>query len=173
MRLVMMMLSALVALAALAVVTFLVLGPARVWSTFGPPDLGPVDFERLERRSSPNDALACPAGLCGGAAVDIVPPVFAVDARGLRAAMAKALAAEPKLERVADDPTAGTERFVQRSALLGFPDTIVVRYIDLPEGRSTLALYSRSQVGRSDLGANKARLERWLTRLGGAAPPAR
>lgn len=168
-----MLLSATVAVAALATVAFLVMGPARIWGVFGPPDLGPVAFDRLERRSSPNDALACPPGLCGGAAVDIVSPVFAVDAHGLRAALAKALAGEPNLERVADDPAAGTERFVQRTALLGFPDTIAVRYLDLPGGRSTLALYSRSQLGRSDLGANKARLERWLARLVTAAPLAR
>ena len=173
MRLVMMMLSALVALAALAAVAFMLAGPARVWAVFGPPDLGPVDFDRLERRGTPNDALACPAGGCGGARADIVSPVFDVDARALRAALAKALAVEPNLERVADDAAAGTERFVQRSALLGFPDTIVVRFIDLPDGRSTLALYSRSQIGRSDLGANKARLERWLARLAQAAPTRR
>ena len=169
----MMMLSALVALAALAVVAFLVLGPARVWGVFGPPDLGAVDFARLERRSTPNDALACPAGACGGARADLAPPVFAIDARALRDVVGKAIAAEPNLIRVAADEAAGTERYVQRSALLGFPDTIVVRYLDLPGGRSTLALYSRSQLGHSDLGANKARLERWLARIASAAPPAR
>lgn len=173
MRIVTLTLAALVALAAVAAVAFLLLGPARIWGVFGPPDLGAVDFERLERRGTPNDALACPAGTCGGARVDIVPPVFAIDARALRAAFAQAIAAEPNLTRVAADETAGTERYVQRSALFGYPDTIVVRYLDLPGARSTLVLYSRSQLGRSDLGANKARLERWLARLSAAAPPAR
>lgn len=172
MRLVLMMLSALVALAALAAVAFLLLGPGRIWGVFGPPDLGAVDFERLERRGTPNDALACPAGTCGGARVDLVPPVFAVDARMLRAAFAKAIAAEPNLARVAADDAAGIERYVQRSALLGYPDTIVVRYLDLPGGRSTLALYSRSQIGRSDLGVNKVRLARWLARLAVEVPGA-
>jgi uncharacterized protein (DUF1499 family) len=172
MRLVMMLLSALVALAALATVAFLLLGPERIWGVFGPADLGAVDFQRLERRGTPNDALACPAGMCGDARVDLVPPVFAADARSLRAALAKVIAAEPKVVRVAADDAGGTERFVQRSALLGYPDTIVVRYVDLPGGRSTLALYSRAQIGRSDLGANKARLERWLARLADAVPRA-
>lgn len=173
MRLVMMLFAALVALCALAAVAFLAIGPVRIWGVFGPPDLGAVDFARLERRSTPNDALACPAGSCGGARVDIVPPVFAVDARALRAAFAQAIAAESNLTRVAADDPAGVERYVQRSALLGYPDTIVARFLDLPGGRSTLVLYSRSQIGRSDLGANKARLERWLARLVAAAPPAR
>jgi len=66
--------------------------------------------------------------------------------------------------------TALTERYVQRSALLGFSDTVVLRYIEQPEGRSTLAMYSRSQLGRSDLGVNKARLERWLGKLRQVVP---
>jgi uncharacterized protein (DUF1499 family) len=48
---------------------------------------------------------------------------------------------------------------------LGFPDTIVVRFLDLPDGRSTLAIYSRSRFGESDFGVNHARLERWLGKL--------
>ncbi len=52
-------------------------GIERVWQAlFGPPDLGPVDFTRLVRRSTPNDALACPAGLCPAAKADIETPVF-------------------------------------------------------------------------------------------------
>jgi uncharacterized protein (DUF1499 family) len=46
-----------------------------------------------------------------------------------------------------------------------FPDTIVVRYLRLGENRSTLAIYSRSQLGRYDLGVNLARIERWLDKL--------
>jgi uncharacterized protein (DUF1499 family) len=139
-------------------------GPEWIWSLFGPADLGPIAFETLERRTTPNDALACPPHLCK-ATSDLVPPVFSVDANGLRTAMAKVIASEPRIALVHANGTALTERYVQRSALLGFPDTVVVRYIEQSEGRSTLALYSRSQLGRSDLGVNKARLERWLGKL--------
>lgn len=173
MRLAMMLLSALAALAALAVLAFLLLGPERIWSVFGPADLGPVDFAKLERRSSPNDALACPEGVCGSARADVVPPVFAVDARALQAAMERVLATETRLVRVAADAAAGTARYVQRTPLLGFPDTIDLRFLDLPGGRSSLAIYSRSKLGHGDLGANRARLERWLARLAAAAPVAR
>ena len=154
--------------AVIAVSVILMVGPDRVWSLFGPPDLGPVVFETLERRTTPNDALACPPHLCK-ARSDLVPPLFAVDVNGLRAAMAKVIASEPRIAVQTNDP-ARTERYVQRSALLGFPDTVVVRYIEQPEGRSTLALYSRSQLGRSDLGVNKARLERWLGKLRHVVP---
>jgi len=103
----------------------------------------------------------------------VVPPRYAVDARALRAAMAAVIATEPNITRVHWDEASGTERYVQRSERLGFPDTIIVRYLDEPDSRSSIAIYSRSQIGRSDLGANKARIERWLTKLGQKAPPAR
>jgi uncharacterized protein (DUF1499 family) len=58
-----------------------------------------------------------------------------------------------------------TERYVRRTSWLGFPDTIAVRFLDRPEGASTLALYSRSKFGEGDLGVNRARIERWLAKL--------
>jgi uncharacterized protein (DUF1499 family) len=150
--------------AVIAASLILMVGPEWVWSLLGPPDLGPVAFETLERRTTPNDALACPTYLCK-ARSDLVPPLFAVDANGLRAAMTKVIASEPRIALIHTNDIALTDRYIQRSALLGFPDTVVVRYVEQPEGRSSLAMYSRSQLGRSDLGVNKARLERWLGKL--------
>jgi Protein of unknown function (DUF1499) len=91
--------------------------------------------------------------------------LVSVGANGLRTAMAKVIASEPKITLMDAEETALTEPYVQRSGLLAFPDTIVVRYIERPEGRSTLAIYSRSQLGQSDLGVNIARLKRWLGEL--------
>lgn len=108
--------------AVIAVSVILMVGPEWFWSFFGPPDLGPVAFETLERRTTPNDALACPPHLCK-ARSDLVPPLFAVDAAGLRAAMAKVIASEPRIALVHTNDTALTEQYVQRSALLGFSDT--------------------------------------------------
>lgn len=172
MRTVLITTAAILALTVLAGGGVLLIAPSLVWSWFGPADLGPVAFERLERRTTPNDALACPPGLCP-ARSDVVPPVFTVDAPALRKAMDAILATEPKLVRVDSGEAADIARYVQRSARLEFPDTIVVRYLDRPDGRSTLALYARSQIGRSDFGVNKARLERWLARLEAAVPAAR
>ena len=149
----------------------LMIGPESVWSKFGPADLGPMAFETLERRLTPNDALACPAQMCG-ARSDLVPPLFGVSAEELRAAMARVIASEPRVVLVDSNDTELTDRYVQRSAVFKFPDTIVVRYVEEPGGRGTLAMYSRSQLGRSDLGVNKARLERWLVKLKLRAPVA-
>jgi uncharacterized protein (DUF1499 family) len=142
----------------------------RVWSFFGPPDLGTVAFETLERRTVPNDALACPAALCR-AKSDLAPPVYAVDAPQLKAAMARAVASEPDVTQVEDGSL--SERYVQRTRWLRFPDTVVIRYLPEGKGRSTLAIYSRSQMGKGDMGVNKARVERWLAKLSKEAPVAR
>ena len=168
-----MLLGMLAAALLLAVLVFFAVGPDRFWRLARPPDLGPVAFETLERRATPNDALACPPGFCR-AAGDHAPPVFAISAADLRRAFAAMVAGEPRVKRVAIDDAAMTERWIQRSRIMKFPDTIDVRFLDLPGGRSTLALYSRSQLGSGDMGVNRARIERWLGRLEAAvtAPPA-
>jgi len=136
----------------------------RVWQgLFGPPDLGPVDFATLERRSTPNDCLVCPKDFCPGAAPDFEPPVFALPAWRLRAVASRAILEEPNTELVHSD--AGQDRFLVRTPLMRFPDTVDMTVIGLGDDRSTLALYSRSQIGRSDFGTNARRLRRWLARV--------
>lgn len=154
---------------AAAALAFWLAGPDRFWRYFGDPDLGPVAFETLERRTSPNDALACPDAVCAATA-DITTTLYPVPAKDLRAAFAPVIAMEPRIDIIASDDTTMTDRYIQRSATLGFPDTIVVQFFDRADGQSTLALYSRSQLGQSDLGANKQRIERWLEKLAARVP---
>jgi uncharacterized protein (DUF1499 family) len=72
------------------------------------------------------------------------------------------IASEPRVSVAEANEATLTDRYVQRSERLGFPDTIVVRFLDRMEGRSTLALYSRSRLGKGDFGVNRARIVRWL-----------
>jgi hypothetical protein len=146
-------------------------GVADLWEKLaGPADLGPVDFPAISRSATGNDALSCPTGLCGTARVDGAAPVFAVPAPALLQAVRAFLAAQPDLVRVASDDAAMQDRYVARTARMRFPDTINVRVVPVGEGRSTLALYSRSQIGRKDFGVNKARLDGWLAGLGRSVP---
>ena len=165
--------AAVVTLVLLAMVgAFIFVGPERVWNLFGPPDLGGVSFETLQRRSTPNDALACPTELCS-AKSDIVPALFSVSAGDLQLAFSRVIASEERVTKVEANDSDRTERYIQRTRLMGFPDTIVVRFLERPEGRSTLALYSRSQLGRGDFGVNRGRIERWLDKLAKEAPISR
>lgn len=149
---------------AIMVMVFMILGGERVWRFFGEADLGPVSFEQMQRRTSPNDALACPNGLCSAPA-EITTAQYPVSARDLRAAFSKVIASEPRVATAETNEAALTDRYIQRSERLGFPDTIVVRFFDQPAGQSTLAIYSRSQIGESDFGVNKARIEHLLAKL--------
>ena len=57
---------------------------------------------------------------------------------------------------------------VQRTALLRFPDYIDVAIQPAPGGNgdgSTIAIYSRSRFGYSDLGVNRKRVEDWMAAL--------
>jgi uncharacterized protein (DUF1499 family) len=162
-------LAAIAAVAIVVLAAFFIAGPERIWSLFGPADLGPVTFDTLIRRTSPNDALACPPGICT-AKSDVTPPIFAISGPELEKAFAKVIASEPRVELVASDDSGLTQRYVQRTRIMRFPDTIVVKFIDLGDGRSTIALYSRSQLGESDFGVNRARIERWIGKLSKEAP---
>lgn len=151
--------------AAIAAAAFLAIGRERAWEMiFGPADLGPVRFETLRRSTRPNDALACPRELCE-ITPDVVAPVFAVDVARLRAAFTVAVAGEARIQRVAGADDDLAQRFVQRSDLMRYPDTVDVRFIELGDNRSTLAIYSRSQIGYRDMGVNRARVDRLIAAL--------
>ena len=160
----------LLALVAALAIVFVLLGPARVWSFFGNPDLGAVPFEQLQRRTTPNDALACPPEFCAAPA-DIVSPRYGVSAAELRLSFARVIASEARIENVAVNEVTLEDRYIQRSKLLGFPDTINVKFVGLPNGQSSLVIYSRSQLGKADLGVNKDRIERLLAKLAEQVPP--
>jgi len=124
-------------------------------------DLGPVDFQTLTRRASPNDSLACPQDACPQARADIDPPVYTSSATRLKERLRAALAQEPRITELAEVSDLHL-RFVQRSFLMRYPDVVDVLFLPRSSGSATIAIYSRSAVGHSDLGVNRARLERWL-----------
>ena len=135
-----------------------------IWqSIFGSPDLGAVDFKTLVRRQSPNDALICPQDVCSVSKPDSEPPVFPLPASRLRALISDVALSEPNTSLL--HSSAEQDRYLVRTKLMRYPDTVVTQVIALDEGHATLALYSRSQIGRSDFGVNGKRLERWLARL--------
>ena len=156
----------IVVILALCGAVFVLYGREKSWEAlFGSPDLGPVTFATLTKTSRPNQALLCPRHVCKAAQPDIIPPVYAVPVDDLRRTFRRLIDAEPRSERVAADVTAHTERYVIRTNLMRFPDTIRVQFIDLGNHTSTLAIYAQAQIGYSDRGVNKARLRRWLQAL--------
>ena len=130
-------------------------------------DIGPVDWATLTRHATPNDALVCPASHCPNAKADEEAKVYPLAPTDLLARVKRVALAEPDTKELPGAP--GRERgarFVQYTRLMRYPDTIDVEVIPVGENQSTLALYSRSLVGRKDFGVNRARLERWLAAVG-------
>ena len=78
------------------------------------------------------------------------------------AILARIAAADPTAERVDDGTNPAYARFVARSRLMRFPDTVDIEAVVLDDGRTGLRAYGRAQLGRSDRGVNRARLKVWL-----------
>ena len=127
-----------------------------------PLDIGPVDWTTLTRKGRRNDTLVCPAGLCPNAEPDHEAKTYAMQPDELLARLTEIVLAEPHTRALDSEP--GFARFIQYSRLMRFPDTIDVQVFPA-DGGATLAIYSRSLVGRKDFGVNRARVERWLSKL--------
>lgn len=130
-----------------------------------------IDFAALTRPRTPNTFLMAPEGLCRQAKADKPSPVYPVSAAKLRQTFLSAVIAQPRLSHTLADEAELYDDFVVRSAVFGFPDQVSVKFLDVKGGKSTLALYSRSVYGRSDLGVNRARALAWLALVNGAIKP--
>ena len=126
-------------------------------------DIGPVDWPTLTRHSTPNDALVCPAAKCPNAQPDGPAKVYAMSPAELLVRLKTIALAEPDTRELPSALDNGA-RFLHRSKLMRFPDTIDVAVFPA-DTNSTLAIYSRSLIGRKDFGVNRARITRWLAAL--------
>ena len=145
-------------------------GIEEAWlALLGPPDLGPVDFASLRRAPSRGDALACAADICPLAQADAVPPDYAVAGARLREIVQAVAARQPRTALVFTDAWGEQDRYVARTAVLRCPDTVVVEIVGRGEGRSSLALYIRSQAGCPVPATSRLRLTRWLDGIAAAA----
>jgi uncharacterized protein (DUF1499 family) len=124
----------------------------------------PVDFAQLRLKSSPNQYLVCPEGDCSGQA-HAVAPDFSVSVDRLQAAWFAVVESQPSTEIIGRNDAARQFDIETLTPLIGYPDTVTVRFIELASDRSTLMIYSRSHYGHSDLGANQKRIDRWLAEV--------
>jgi uncharacterized protein (DUF1499 family) len=127
-----------------------------------------LDPLTLERTGRPNDFLVCPEARCAAAA-DRLPPVLQLAAADQLRLWEEVVTASPRTRILQVNETELLIHAEQRSRLMRFVDTIVVRVIPAADGRSTFAAYSRSEVGYSDMGVNQGRLEEWIARVEAAA----
>ncbi len=123
-----------------------------------------VDPVTAPKPDTDNAFRAVPEAM-GSEGVDLRTAVYPVDAMELAGALDRVALSEPDTRRLAGTPEDLWVTYVQRSAVFGFPDFVSVRVFPEGDGMSGVAVFSRSRYGRSDLGVNGVRVERWLAAL--------
>ena len=122
-----------------------------------------IDFTTLQRPASPNTALVAPAGLCQAAETDEDAPLFDASPDELFDRIVKRIEADRKWTPKSIDADTRRLSFVASTSLLRFKDDVDIQVLPIESGQgATLAIYSRSRVGYSDLGANLKRIKKLL-----------
>ncbi len=91
-------------------------------------------------------------------------PIFQADPATIARALQDLIRESPRAALIAGSAEEGHFTVIERSRLVGFPDFVTVKIFET-DGGTALAIFSRSQYGYSDMGVNKARVERWLQSL--------
>jgi uncharacterized protein (DUF1499 family) len=125
----------------------------------GVPAPQPLDFATLALPASPNTCLLTPSSAPGAGHLQRDP--FPVTVEAAFAAIRAVAAAQPRTFPLAEYAERRQAQWVARTRLMNYPD-IVVAEVAPSGGGVGLWLYSRSLVGWSDLGANRARVLAWL-----------
>ena len=161
----------LIAALVLAVALYIYLpgGRDRLEARFTVPAYAPVDFATMRKDGKPHSFLIAPAGL-GVEKPDVAAPVFALPAAEVAAIWRQQIAVGENVTERKWDAATNTVYSVERTALMRYPDLITAKFIDLGDGRSTIALFSTSVYGLRDAGVNEKRIRDWLDRLTKAVP---
>lgn len=128
------------------------------------PEVWHIDPLVAETSDTPNAFRMAPAGSTPQR-IDAIAPVYSEKPLVLAQAFDEFALSQRATVRIAGLPPELMMTYVQRSEKLKMPDYLTIRFIDLGEGKSTIAVYSRARYGYSDMGVNKARVERWVKTL--------
>ena len=85
--------------------------------------------------------------------------------RSLHSKLSELIASNRRFGRIETDADQLRIKFVATTGLMRFKDDVDVEIIPLDNGKTTFAIYSRSRVGYSDLGANRKRVEKLISQL--------
>ena len=124
-----------------------------------------ISFKSLKRPPKPNTCLVAPENFCLAAEPDFAPPIVAMTARGLYSRMSELIASERRWGKLEADPDQLRIKFVATTGLMRFKDDVDIEVTPIEDGKATFAIYSRSRVGYSDLGANRKRVSDLIQRV--------
>lgn len=121
-----------------------------------------LDFTTLVRPKSPNTYLSLPAGYPSSAEPDMTSPEFEVPAAQLFDALTQVVSEAGARGSLQADIANRRLKYVATTSILRFKDDVDVAVVETDASSSSLAVYSRSRIGYSDLGANRKRVEKLL-----------
>ncbi|NOX40723.1 MAG: DUF1499 domain-containing protein [Alphaproteobacteria bacterium] len=142
----------LLAVIVIAVLAYIRLAPSRA-------DVWHVDPLTAKMPKTPNAFILRPG--YGEKPV----PEFAISAAALAQKFDAMVMSEPRVSRLAGSAAELWVTYLVRTKWMGYPDYVSVKFVAISNTRSTLAIFSRSRFGKSDLGVNRARVQGWLVRL--------
>ncbi len=121
--------------------------------------LAPIDQSAYIKsaKTAPSDGQPHEYRLAGEAA-----PVFALPAPELAGIVDEYIKSRPRTRQIGGYAKDLQAVYEVRSLLFGFPDFVSVDIDAVDENHARLNIFSRSHYGRSDLGANKKRVEAWI-----------
>ncbi|HLZ68146.1 MAG TPA: DUF1499 domain-containing protein [Aliidongia sp.] len=120
-----------------------------------------AEFGHLPAKAKPSRFLMCPPDYCSRAP-DAVSPVFDMEWERLRDLWSETVAGQRRVKLVAGDGERRKITYIQHSALLRLPDIVTIEFVELPDGKSSFAIESRSRYGWLDFGGNAARVRDWV-----------
>lgn len=130
------------------------------------PDL--IEFPALKRPSRPNNCLVAPDGFAGMVPVDETAPVFDKPPKRVFDIVMDLVLERVEWRLRASDPDTLRISFVAVTPLMKFKDDVYVQAVpvDGADGQSSVAIYSGSRIGYSDLGTNAKRVQELLDLIG-------
>lgn len=124
-----------------------------------------INFKTVKRPPKPNTCLAAPENHCLAAEPDFAPPVFELTGRGLFSKLSEIIAADRSWSKLVADPESLRLQFVATTGFMRFKDDVDIEIIPVDDTHTTLAIYSRSRIGYSDLGTNRKRVNDLIGRV--------
>jgi Protein of unknown function (DUF1499) len=120
-----------------------------------------IDFAARNATGRANVFAMCPAGFCNPPG-DLASPVFRIGWERLHDYWRELIAAQRRVEQVGWNEKRRRATYIQRSAMLHFPDIVTVEFVSLGPDRASLAIDSRSRYGKGDMGVNRRRVTEWM-----------
>lgn len=133
---------------------------------FGREEVPIVDFYTLSvPADGPDHYLVCPQDVCVSQPPDQLSKIYDIPADRLRSLLLGFVDNQPTISFWRMDPAINQFDFLENNPTMRMPDVITVRTFDLGDGRSTMAIYSRSMHGFAKKGSNRRRAQRWMAMI--------